>query len=730
VATQGQEITLTEAYLVSGDSRIVATGTLGPGKRQLDIHVGAEALELALLRPFLPRQYSELSGKATFNVVIRPPDAGGYPQIEADLKDVGGVTFSGVRFSEVELAASLREGMLLIEQARFVSHGSALRVSGRMSPALLAGTGSTSARAQRAQKQQPLNLRIQTENFTLGVLRAMLPASARASLPGGTLSADLTVTGRLSSPQLRGRLDFNFTELPASLPLQLASLSGRVVFAENNKFTIENVQIGGGQSGLQQIEIAGGGRFSLNPPSLTAGQVSVNLSPGGRFIHVENVFGYTGGLGGTIIITPPARGGTGFVVGGQLIVNEAKGAGTLAFRIPQTSGGGAPSRFRFDNFQVLVQPGTTISFAVPLLEVAAQVQGQVTINGRPGEAPRYGNAVNDQALSIAGQLDIPKGSVVFYRYEARLTGSESSITFNGQPGDYFPRLNAEATLVLRDVLRGNETIEYQANQQVVLPGQNDLTIYMAFNNLRLGPGMKMEDLHITSQPPLPQEQLRAYLYGDVYDVLAGKSELGTFAQRELLAYSTSFISRQIERSLDLEAFAFGGGGTDDNPFYISVEKELSPDVYLSYFRTFYSQTQQKEDINLRYRFFHQRVFGLNQNASVAVGFVRSELQQDAVEVELQYNVRFGGKKRDPAEVAAAKEAADSGKALTPEQDRLLREPDAPPAVPTNVAKPVAAPEDLKGTSAAGSDDGETANVSTDVVITPPPAPPPAPQKQK
>jgi hypothetical protein len=233
----------------------------------------------------------------------------------------------------------------------------------------------------------------------------------------------------------------------------------------------------------------------------------------------------------------------------------------------------------------------------------------------------------------------------------------------------------------------------------------------------------MEDMRITSEPPLPEDQLRSYLYGDFYDVLAGRSELGDFAQRELLAYSTSFISRQIERGLGLEAFSFGGSGADDNPFYISAEKELSPDVYLSYFRTFYSQTQQKEDISLRYRFFHTRFAGTSQNASVAVSFVRSELQQDAVEVELQYNVKFGGKKRDKEAVAAAKEAADAGQPLSPEQQRLIRDPDAPPANPKQVAKPKAeAAKEVKQADVVTGGEGSTENVATDVVIAPPPKP--------
>lgn len=721
IVTQDKAITLTDAYLVKGDSRIVATGTIGPGKKQFDIHVGAETFDLALLRPFLPRQYSELGGRATFELVLRPPDESGYPRVELELHDVGGVEFAGVRFSEMEVAASLREGVLLINTARLVSHGSTLRASGRMSPTLFAGTGLPRGRGRSA-KQQPLNLRLQTENFSLGVLGALLPPAARAQLPGGTLTADLTVTGRLSSPQLRGTIDFNLNKLPAALPVQIASLSGRVAFGDNNTFTIQNVQIGGaGQQALQQIAIDGGGRFSLNPPSLTAGAINVNLAPNGHFVHVEDVFGYTGGVGGTITITPPARGGKGFVIGGQLVINEAQGEGTLALHMPSSSGGGGPSSFRFDNFQVVVSPGTTVAFSIPLVQVTASVQGALSINGRPGLTGRVGSGT-EQPLSILGRLDIPHGNLLVYRHEVRLTGDENYISFTGQPGDIFPHLTADATLVLRNVLRGNETIEYAANEQAVRPGEDDLTIFFSFNNMLLGPGTRMEDMRITSEPPMPEDQLRSYLYGDFYDVLAGRSELGDFAQRELLAYSTSFISRQIERGLGLEAFSFGGSGADDNPFYISAEKELSPDVYLSYFRTFYSQTQQKEDITLRYRFFHTRYAGTSQNASVAVSFVRTDLQQDAVEVELQYNVKFGGKKRDKKAVAAAKEAADAGRPLSPEQQRLIRNPDAPPAKPTEAKPKAEAAKEVKQADVVTGGEGSTENVATDVVIAPPPKP--------
>ncbi|MDQ3023763.1 MAG: hypothetical protein M3R04_05170, partial [bacterium] len=153
-------------------------------------------------------------------------------------------------------------------------------------------------------------------------------------------------------------------------------------------------------------------------------------------------------------------------------------------------------------------------------------------------------------------------------------------------------------------------------------------------------------------------------------------------------------------------------------------------VYLAYFRTFYSSTQQKEDITLRYRFYNTRIAGLSQNASVAVSFVRSEFQDEAIEVELQYNVRFGGKKHDKATIDAAHKAAEAGQVLTPEQQRMIRDPDAPPANPTEVSKPMVKPPVKEALEVPP--DGVTENVANEVLIAPPPPEEPLavpPQKQ-
>src|SRR5205823_2548664 len=108
------------------------------------------------------------------------------------------------------VSASLREGLLLVNEAKAVSHGSTLTLAGRLSPALLAA-----ARGHARKVNAPLDFSVTTTNFQLGVVRALLPPELRASIPGGTVSADLAVGGRLSDPQLSGTLDFNVTQLPA-----------------------------------------------------------------------------------------------------------------------------------------------------------------------------------------------------------------------------------------------------------------------------------------------------------------------------------------------------------------------------------------------------------------------------------------------------------------------------------------------------------------------------------
>ncbi len=75
------------------------------------------------------------------------------------------------------------------------------------------------------------------------------------------------------------------------------------------------------------------------------------------------------------------------------------------------------------------------------------------------------------------------------------------------------------------------------------------------------PEHALDKMSLTSDPPMSREKILLYLLGGADQGAPGQEDLGNFAEGELMAFGSSFISRAIERSFDLERFNQGGGAT-------------------------------------------------------------------------------------------------------------------------------------------------------------------------
>src|SRR6185436_12862999 len=86
------------------------------------------------------------------------------------------------------------------------------------------------------------------------------------------------------------------------LPLQVESLSGSIVFDDNN-FKIGELKVGDQQLG----QVTGEGKLALNPPSLVSGAITAQIAPEGQYTRVNRPGMFEGWLGGTVSIAAAPR---------------------------------------------------------------------------------------------------------------------------------------------------------------------------------------------------------------------------------------------------------------------------------------------------------------------------------------------------------------------------------------------------------------------------------------
>jgi len=283
------------------------------------------------------------------------------------------------------------------------------------------------------------------------------------------------------------------------------------------------------------------------------------------------------------------------------------------------------------------------------VDLRASITGDITLDGEPGLPEGDPNAVK-----VTGQLALQKGSLVVYRHTIRIDeDSDNIIRFSGKPGDLVPTFTGRGVLILPNVLKGGDVFS-TSNSTTGSPGvpsigggisaheSRDLKVFFNFNAVRLTPDMKSEkDVTLSSEPPRSPEEILRYLLGGVGDVLAGQGDIGDVAANELIGFGSSWVSRQLEDALGVDALTFGGSPKDvNNPFYMNVEKELNPELSVTYFRNFFSTANQQEEIGLKYRPFRQALDSNLQGLEFHVNFNNDAFRGAGSEFMFTWTKRF------------------------------------------------------------------------------------------
>jgi len=244
-------------------------------------------------------------------------------------------------------------------------------------------------------------------------------------------------------------------------------------------------------------------------------------------------------------------------------------------------------------------------------------------------------------MSVRGDLTVPKGSMRLYRHVIRLENQANRLSFTGDPGDLFPYFTGVGAVILPKVLTGNEIATGAPGQSTLVKAGGDLKVLFHFNRVKLDTKSgDLEKITLSSEPPLPADQIERLLAGGVGELIAGQEGLSEAAQSEALGYGMTFISRAIERQFDLEQFNLGGSGSAENPFYVEMEKAVSPDVSLTYFRDFFSQTGQQEEFGVKYNLFKQQQGNRYQNIDLKLNFQQGAVGRSGSEFMFVWTTRF------------------------------------------------------------------------------------------
>jgi hypothetical protein len=614
-------IAVRSGRIVAEGTSLTVSGTLGKTLADTKLTANAASVELALLKPFLPPSVPSLKGTVSLDLTLSP-SSGVYPAVQLKVKDTGhGLQADKVQFDSASLEAAVSGDRLTVTRCDLSRQGSAVSLGGKLDLAAL--------RKKESGKGAALDWWAKSGGLSLSDIAALLPETVQDKLPAGKVSGDLTLAGTTAKPLATGTLAFSLTSLPAGLPLKVSRIDGEIGLAKND-FDIRHVVVSTPEGGgLSQAQVSGSGKLSLNPPGLVSGSIDIALAPQGQYTTVDIPGVFTGTLGGLVTV----RGGQDLspVVGGQLVVTGPGTVSKMEFKPaqknqPETAG------VRLDKLHVLVQPGTEVTYKP--VDLKANLQGELTLNGV------WGKFSGPDALSVLGDLSVPKGSMRLYRHVIRLENQVNRLSFAGEPGDLVPYFTGVGELILPGVLTGSEIATGAPGQSTLIKAGGDLKVRFSFNRVKLDPSADfLNNVGLSSEPPLGKEQIMLLL-GGVGELVAGQEGLSQAAESEALGYGMSFISRAIERQFDLEQFNLGGSGSADNPYYMQVEKAVSPDVSLTYFRNFFAQTGQQEEFGVKYNLFKQQQGNRYQNVDLKLNFQQGALGRSGSEFMFVWTTRF------------------------------------------------------------------------------------------
>lgn len=626
------KVRLDELKVNAAGTTLSGSGTFGLQPNDITFDAEAGSIDLDLLHPFLPASFPQIRGTLGLGLKVRP-SKGNYPNIDLTLSDLGsGIGLGEGSLSKVSAKLTVRNDILQVKRLEVGAGKSSLVLSGKLDLNKL------------AQGSIPLDFKVAATDFNITDILGFVPKKYQDYVPGGEVSCKLAIGGNQEHPDLEGWLSFEIDSMPYELRNKpfgstIIGASGKLNFLRNQGFDIERITLhAGGDNSLHGVLINGSGYYSTRPLGLRNGGITISLAQGGQYTTLYDEDTFRGTVGGLITIL--GKQGEVPVISGSVVIT-APGEKSMYIHAPKKGAeAGTPAPFKFQQFEVVLQAGTTVLYNQTLANMNTELQGMLVLNGRPGVLS------GSEALSILGELKVTKGTLMFYKHIVRLEGESNRISFSGAPGDLYPYFSGTGAIVLARVVADNFDPAGSAapvgNTSSV--DKQDLKIFFHFQNVKLGvDSTTLDNILLTSDPPMPRDRILAYL-GGVEALLAGEQGIGDFAQGEILAFGSSFITRAIEESFNLRSLRFGGSGEEDNPFYMDVEKQISPQMSLSYYRDFFDDSylfESSERFGVKYNILHNTMQGNRyQNLDLKLNFEASAFTGDSREFMFEWTTRF------------------------------------------------------------------------------------------
>lgn len=594
----------------NSDSIVTASGFWGKRAEDTLINLEVPNLDLELFSALMPQEFQPMSGEAGMSLVVTQGDSG-KPELAGSFQSSGSEGLQAGLFSAERVSGKLSVvgRTLKLQEATVQTNGSQLTVDGDLPLPGYPGS---------------LDLSVHALDFSVETL---LPFFNIKDLQlAGKLTTELQVRGTLKRPLLSGFV----TSSVNNISYQGNTLNATVsAYAELTDSSIPRVWVkltpGTAAEAAQQDNnawLTGSAKLSPDGKKLDTIELAAYLD-NLKYVEVKGLF--KGGLGGSLAINKAGDPQPISIIGNVSV----KPGSTI-----QLPGMDKVKPFPFAEKTMLqvsldVMPDAWVRYSPRMMEVA--LQGQLTLTGSVDEP------------IVDGSFIASRGSLVLLNRIVRLT-EPATIVLSEEYG-LTPHLFGTAAVELPGVLETssqNSAVEILPSDIPLSPMSDDLTIYFGFHDMPLDAMMDEENLDamdMYSIPPLARETLLVYLIGG-QGLRFSRSGLRTFLGSEALAFSGSRLSRYLEESLNFSRFEIRAlPGNEGTPFYLNMEKEITPDFTVSYLRTFLEPVDEREELGARY-YFYQVLGSKSRNAYAEIIWRKRGPAHEEAVANVGFNFKF------------------------------------------------------------------------------------------
>lgn len=622
-------IRLDKLQLEVNDALIEGNGLLAKNLRQSIFNIRTTAFDLSVLQPFLGYK---LKGTMELDISKQPDTAGMTGNIIGNQVIIAGIGFRtvSVKFETLGqdymhiISANLRPQPM----GNDVALGN-FQLSGKIP--LGYSPNSTDVNGNPLK----LDLDIKIPEIQVEQLLALYPKlnlKCEGTVEGvgkitGTFNdpiPDLTLKGLIKNIRLPGGLNLYAVQMDSHIRHKDFDVSfyhskneedliAANLDKQNHKKDRDNDGsiLGIGSSTNSNAVLAATGTYTLNPLKVFTVQAELNPEKI-DVIRINNVI--NGQMSGKVIVKYNAIDNnlklTGFSTiksGSRLFVTPLAAAVAVDPKLPKLD----------LNLTLNIDKGCTMEFTP--LNFRSGLYGKV----------KFGGSVSN--LQATGRIVMSGGGFDLYRQRFRFIDDvdASNISFSSVDG-LMPRITAKATTTVRRASNIKEA--------------NDLDVYITMNQTRLD---QLNEATITSNPPRGKDTIIAALTGNLTNIQNTSNILDSVIKEELIALSMSRISRELENYLNLDRFEFIW--YNDNNYFLDIEKQIYPSLYLSYSRSLSKDWIKPEELlGLRYSLLKQGAFNVSSVAKYDINGNTREGHRAGIQVSHQFDSPFAKGENSPS----------------------------------------------------------------------------------